>query len=85
MATTRKHTHPGTHVCKPYLYEHIRRTESANLEIHKVITGASLSTETSPTTESIAPLNPRINTEKCEHPCQVENLNLGGQVPPQET
>jgi hypothetical protein len=33
----------------------------------------------------IAPLNPRINPEKYEHPCQVEDLNPGGQVPPQET
>jgi hypothetical protein len=37
---------------------------------------------TSPITESIAPLNPGINPGKCKHPCQVEDLNLGGQVPP---
>jgi hypothetical protein len=44
-------------------YEHLRRTEPANLEIHKVTIGASLSMGTSPTTESIEPLNPRINPE----------------------
>jgi hypothetical protein len=43
---------------------------------------ASLSTGTSPTTESIVSLNPEINLGKCEHPYRVENLNLGGQVPP---
>jgi hypothetical protein len=37
------------------------------------------------TTESIAPLNPEINTEKYEHPCQVEDLNPGEQVPSQGT
>jgi hypothetical protein len=60
-------------------------TEPVDLEIHEVTTGASLSTGTSPTTESIAPLKPRINPEKCEHPCQVKDLNPGGQVPPQGT
>jgi hypothetical protein len=39
----------------------------------------------SPTTEIIAPLNPRINWEKYEHSYQVEDLNLGGQVPPRGT
>jgi hypothetical protein len=68
-----------------YTYEHIRRTELVDLEVHEVITGASLSTGTSPITESIAPLNPGINPGKCEHPCQVEDLNLGGHVPPQGT
>ena len=56
-------------------------TEPADLEIYEVTTDASLSNETSPTTESMAPLNPGINPEKCEHPCQVEDLNPGGQVP----
>jgi hypothetical protein len=68
-------------VRKPYLYEHLQRP--VNLEIHEVTAGASLLTGTSPTTESKAPLNPEINPEKCEHSCQVEDLNLGGQVPPQ--
>ena len=63
-------------------YEHLRRTEPADLEIHEVTMDASLSTETSLTTESIAPLNLEINPGKCEHPCQVEDLNLDGQVPP---
>ena len=59
-------------------YEHLRRTEPADLEIHEVTMDASLSTETSLTTESIAPLNLGINPGKYEHSCQVENLNLGG-------
>jgi len=57
----------------------------ANLEIDEVTTGASLSTDMSPTTESIAALNPGINPEKCEHLCQVGDLNPGGQVSPQGT
>jgi hypothetical protein len=60
-------------------------TDSADLEIHEVTTGASLSTEISPTTKSIAPLKFGINPGKYEHPCQVENLNPGGQIPPQKT
>jgi hypothetical protein len=56
----------------------------AHLEIDEVTTGASPSTGTSPTIESVTPLNPRIKPEKCDYPCQVEDLNLGGQVPPQE-
>jgi hypothetical protein len=38
--------------------------EPADLEIHEVTTGDLLSMGTSPTTESIAPLNPGINPEK---------------------
>jgi hypothetical protein len=57
----------------------------ANLEINEVTTGALLSTGTSPTTERIVPLNPGINPGKCEHPCQVGDLNPGGQVLPQGT
>jgi hypothetical protein len=38
----------------------------------------------SPTTENIALLNPKINPEKYEHPCQVKDLKPGGKVPPQE-
>jgi hypothetical protein len=67
---------------RPYSYEHLRRIELADLEIHEVTTGASLSTGTSSTTESITPLNHRINPGKCEHSYQVEDLNPGGQVPP---
>ena len=63
-------------------YEHLRRTEPADLEIHEVTMDVSLSTETSLTTESIAPLNLGINPGKYEHPYQVEDLNLGGGVPP---
>jgi hypothetical protein len=72
------YTHPYEYTyVKPTLYEHLRRTEPADLEIHEVTTGTSLS-GTSPTTENIASLNSGINPEKWEHPCQVEDLNLGG-------
>lgn len=30
-------------------------------------------------------LRPEINSEKCEHPCQVRDLNLSGLIPPQGT
>jgi hypothetical protein len=56
-----------------------------NLEIDKVTTGVSLPTDMSSTTESVAPLNHGINPKKYENLCQVEDLNLGGQVPPQES
>ena len=49
------------YVRKPYPYEYLRKTELADLEIHEVTTGTPLLTEMSPTTESIAPLNFRIN------------------------
>ena len=55
---TYAHSPLWTHVRKSYPYEHLRRTEPADLEIHEVTTYASLSTGTSPTTKSIAPLNP---------------------------
>jgi hypothetical protein len=62
------HSHPYEHTyVKHYLYEHLRKTVPTNLEIHKVTTDALLSMRTLPTTESIAPLNPRINPEKYEH------------------
>jgi hypothetical protein len=47
--------------------------EPADLEIHEVTVYASLSMRTSPTIESIALLNPKINPEKYEHLCQVED------------
>jgi hypothetical protein len=53
-----------THVRKPYPYEHLRKTVPVHLEIDEVTIGVSQSTETSPTTESITPLNPGINLEK---------------------
>jgi hypothetical protein len=82
---TQAHSPLWTHVRKPYPYEHLRRTALADLEIHEVTTGTSLSTGTSSTIESIAPLNPRINLGKYEHTYQVKDLNPGGQVPPQGT
>jgi hypothetical protein len=56
---------------------------ASHLEIDEVATGASPSMERSCTTKSTMSLNPEINPEKYEHPCQIENLNLGGQIPPQ--
>jgi hypothetical protein len=47
---------PMTDVRKPYLYEYLRRIKPADFEIHEVTTNGSLSTGTSSTTESIAPL-----------------------------
>jgi hypothetical protein len=55
-------------------------TESADHKIHKVTVCASLSRRASSTSESIMPINLGINPEKYEHPCQVEDLNLGEQV-----
>jgi hypothetical protein len=55
-------------------------TELTDYEIHEVTTSASLSTGTSPTTESIVSLNLGINPGKYEHPCQVKDLNPAGQV-----
>jgi hypothetical protein len=42
---------------------HLQRTEPADLEIHEITIGVSLSTRTSSTTESIAPLK-RENKDK---------------------
>jgi hypothetical protein len=50
-------------------------TDPTNLEIHEVTMGVLLLIGTSPTTEIVAPLNPRINSEKYEHMYQVEYLN----------
>ena len=47
---THAHSPLWTHVHKPYPYEHIRRTERADPDVHEVTTRASLSTGTSPTT-----------------------------------
>jgi hypothetical protein len=58
------------------------RDPVTDVEVH---TGVSLSADTSPITKRMASLNPKINSDKCEHPYQVEDLNPGGQVPSQET
>ena len=75
---THAHSHLWIHVRKPYPYEHLWSTELADLEIHEVTTGASLSMGTLPTTESIASLNTGINPGKYEYPCQVDDLNPDG-------
>jgi len=85
MLNTHAHSTLWTHIRKPYLYEHLQKTVLAHLEIDEVTIGASLSMGTSPTTKRIVPLNPEINPEKCEHPCQAGDLNSGGQVPLQWT
>jgi hypothetical protein len=59
----------------------LRKTNPAYLEIDEVTTDASLSMGMSSTTESTIPLNSGINSEKYEHPRQVEDLKPGGQVP----
>ena len=64
---TRTYSPLWIHVRKLYLYEHLWRTEPINLEIDEVTTDVLLSTGTSPTTESIAPLNPEINPGKYEN------------------
>jgi len=56
-------------------------SDLAELEIHKVITDTLLPMGTSPATESIAPINYRMNLQKYEHSYQtVVNLEriIGG-------
>ena len=48
------------HICKLYPYEHLWRLSRQILEIKKVTTCTSLSTETSPTTECTTSLNLRL-------------------------
>jgi hypothetical protein len=78
MSTTCTHTYPTNTSTLTLPYEHLQSTEPTGLEIHEVTVGASLSTGTSPTTESIAPINPEINSGKSEHPYQVGDLNPDG-------
>jgi hypothetical protein len=82
---TYAHSPLWTHVYKPYPYEYIRNTVLTHLEIDKVTAGALLSTGTSPIIERTTSLNSGTNQEKYEHPYQVDDLNPGGQVPPQGT
>jgi hypothetical protein len=62
-----------------------KKTESTDHEIYEVTIGASLSTGAAPTTEitpkSIAPKKSGINLGECEHPYQVEDLNLTHKKP----
>ena len=46
---TNTHVHSTKNVHTPYLYEHLRRTEPADLEVDEVSTGVSMLTGTSPT------------------------------------
>jgi hypothetical protein len=66
----------NTHVHSPYehkytnptpSYGHLQKTKPVDLKIHEVTTGASLSTGTSSTAESIAPLNPGIQKNASIH------------------
>lgn len=81
---TCEHNHLPMHAHTPYSYVHFRNIESGltDFEIDEVAAGASLSTNMSPTTERTTPFNPRIDIRKCEYPCQVEDLNMSGYVPP---
>jgi hypothetical protein len=74
------HTHP----LNLYPYEHLRRTEPVNFEIHEVNIGVSLLTGTSAPLK-IAPLNSKINQEKYEHPYQVKNLDPGERLHQKES
>ena len=58
-----------------YHYEHIRETKLAYLEIDKVITGTSLSTNMSPTTDRITLVKLWNKSKKYEHPCRVKHSN----------
>lgn len=62
---TRVHTHPyeRTHVHPTIWAPPKNQVGPINLEIDEVTIGASLSTDTSPTTERITLLNPGINSE----------------------
>jgi hypothetical protein len=71
---TYKHAHtltPMNAICTSYHYEHLWRTEPTDLEVDEVTTYASLLTDTSPTTEKIAPDNRGINIGKCKRPFQI--------------
>jgi hypothetical protein len=63
-----------------YPFKHLRKIELINLEINELTTDASLLTDTSHTTERIALLNPRINSENTKHLCQVKNLKIRGNI-----
>ena len=75
---THAHSPLWIHVRKPYPYKHLRKTVPTHLEIDKVTTGASLSTGTSPTTESTTPLNPKINQKNTSTHVKAKDLNLSG-------
>jgi hypothetical protein len=77
----------NTHAYLPYPYEHLWITELTDLEIHEITTGASLSTGRHLPLKlwKYSAVKSWKNPEKYEHSCQVENLNPGGQVSPQET
>jgi len=54
--TTHAHSHPMNTRTQTLSYEHLRRPSQQILEIDEVITGASLSTGTSPTIECTSPI-----------------------------
>jgi hypothetical protein len=84
---TRTHTHPYEHTyVNPTSMSTSERLGWHISRFTKSLQASVLpSTETSPTTESIAPLNSKINSEKYEYSCQVKNLNLSGLIPPHGT
>ena len=56
ILTTHAHLALRAHKRKPYFYEHLRKLSRQILKIDEITTSASLSTRTSPTTESTRPL-----------------------------
>jgi hypothetical protein len=58
-------------------------TKLVDVEIDEVTLSKLMSTGTTSITERTKLLNPEINPRKYEHPRQVKDFNLGGQVSPQ--
>ena len=56
------------------------KTGLTELEFDMIIIGAALSTDTYLTIERIEPLDFEINTKKCYHSHNVEDLDLGRQI-----
>ena len=66
------HTHPYEHMhANPTPMHAFERLGRLDLEIDEITIDASLSTGTSRTTESIARVNPGINSEKYVHLYQI--------------
>ena len=67
---------------QPYLFEHLRKLNNQILEIDEVAIGTSLSTGTSPTTESTTPLNTKIFAQLSKKIRDISgaNFNLGHRI-----
>jgi hypothetical protein len=62
-----------------------RYVRKPSLEIHEVIRAPHCRHGHHLPLNIVAPLNPETNLEKCDHPCQVDDLNPDGHVLPQRT